>query len=498
MTKIRNKGIRQKIFIITSIFLFLSSFAIYLTVYMLLPDYYNKYKKDKIASEMKSLIEKANKVELIDPSDSKEYTDNAPKINKDIEEYINNFARINNVTVIIANNTQILHATNAYVPVLFKEGMKYLPSEAEFPKVGIPSLDYNPKLYTVETKIYFKDIEGPLRLIVNSPLQPIDEAAAVILSLAPIILTIILGIAGIGSYFYTIYIANPIVKVNKTARKMAKLDFETKCVVNSNDEIGEISNSLNELSRNLKRAMEELERKNSELKSDIEKEREIEAKRREFVATISHELKSPIAAAKGQIEGMINNIGVFKDREKYLRKSYTTINSMEKLVKEILDMSKFEDYNFRPILKEVNLSKLIKKIIINEEFLRISKEIKLTTNIEDNVIVLLDENLILKAITNIINNALKYSPNKESIIISLKTIESKVEFKVINTGVSIDNKDIKEIFKAFYRVEKSRNRDTGGSGLGLYIVSSIFSSHNVEHNIKSENNKVIFTANFHL
>lgn len=479
MIKLKNRSIRQKIFIITSIFLFLSAFAIYLIVYIALPSYYYKYKEKTIKVEVKDLVDKVREINF-----------------EDSRDYIQRFAYSHNVVVILKDkyrdDTYIekYNATYAFYP----DSLKF-PSE--FPKTGVPSVDQDSKFYSFLGTIQFKDT-NPLRIQVNSALQPIDEASKVILSLAPFILTIILGIAFVGSYIYTRYIADPIVKINKTAKKMTALDFETRCIVKSNDEIGEIANSLNELSRELKITMDELERKNRELKSDIEKEREIEAKRREFVATISHELKSPIAAAKGQIEGMINNIGVFKDREKYLRRSYITINSMEKLVKEMLDISKLENYNFEPVFEKVDLSNLVRKIIIQEEFLRISKKINLTEDIEDEVIVSIDEKLTIKAITNIINNALKYSPEEENLIISLRKINDKAILKVKNTGVHIDKSDIKEIFKAFYRVEKSRNRNTGGSGLGLYIVGNIFSVQNIKYDMNSENNSVEFTVSFHL
>lgn len=487
MIKFKNKSIKQKIFIITSISLFLSAFAIYLVVYALLPSYYYKYKKKNINNDVKVLVEEVKNLNF-----------------EDAKYYIDVFANRNNVSLSIHDSLgKVVYVPNTYVSFLDENtNTQYIfrvDKEKTIQSIfGFPSLKHHSGFYTSSQKIQFKDVGFPLIITVNSALQPIDEASKVILSLGPYVVLIILGISSIGAYIYSRYIADPLVKVNKTAKKMAELDFETRCIVKSDDEIGEIANTLNELSRNLKTTMDELERSNKQLKSDIEKEREIETKRREFIATISHELKSPIAATKGQIEGMINNIGIFKDRDKYLRRSYNIMTDMEKLVSEIIDISKLEDYDFKPKLVEVNLSNLIKKIIRDQEFLKISKELSLNQDVEEDIFVLLDEKLILKAISNIVSNAMKYSPEGENILVSLKKEENHAILKVKNSGVTIEENDLKEIFKPFYRVEKSRNRQTGGSGLGLYIVKNILEAHNVKYHLESKDNNVEFTIMFHL
>lgn len=487
MIKFKNKSIRQKIFIITSISLFLSAFVIYIVVYAALPKYYYQYKIKTIGSEVKGFVDNMKKVKFANST-----------------KYIDDFANKNNVSMTISNSFgKVIYISSTYVPIYDgnnEEAILVVPGKESIIEnsLGLTLRNYGSGFYTSAQKIEFQDTTLPLVLTVNAALQPINEASKVILNLGPYILIMILGISSIGAYIYSKYIADPLLKVNKTAKKMAELDFETRCIVKSEDEIGEIANSLNELSKKLKVTMDELEESNRQLKSDIEREREIESKRREFVATISHELKSPIAASKGQIEGMINNIGVFKDREKYLRKSYGTINNMEKLVNEIIDMSKLESYDFAPKFTEVNLSELVKRIIRSEEYLSLSKNLTVEENIQDDLTAKLDEKLIIKALSNIINNALKYSPEGEKIIINLYLSNEEIIFKVVNTGVHIEENDIKEVFKPFYRVEKSRNRGTGGSGLGLYIVKNILDTHGLEYKLDSYDTEVEFTVIFHI
>lgn len=135
--------------------------------------------------------------------------------------------------------------------------------------------------YNVTKPIQFQD--GSLTLIVFATFQPIDEASQVLVRFLPYISIIVL-IIGVGSaYFYSRFITKPLIYINEGAQKMANLDFSEKIEVRSTDELGELSNSLNDMSINLQQAMFDLKKANQQLKNDIEKEREIETKRREFL-----------------------------------------------------------------------------------------------------------------------------------------------------------------------------------------------------------------------
>ena len=197
-------------------------------------------------------------------------------------------------------------------------------------------------------------------------------------------------------------------------------------------------------------------------------ERKLEKERREFVATISHELKSPITIISGQLEGMIYNIGKYKDRDKYLKESYDVTQKMKELVQEILHLSERENGEFKYNFTYVRLSNVMNSVINELRYFIDEKNLKLQINIDENVIVFSDSKLIKKVITNIVKNAITYSPENEFIKIN-----------------------------AFYRVDKSRNRKTGGTGLGLYIVKTILDKHeNIDCNIESTKNSVIFKMKF--
>nr|WP_277991705.1 HAMP domain-containing sensor histidine kinase [Clostridium botulinum] len=273
---------------------------------------------------------------------------------------------------------------------------------------------------------------------------------------------------------------------------MAKLDFTKKCTVKGEDEIGELSQSLNDLSDNLRISMEELQRANEQLLDDILKEREIEKKRREFIATISHELKTPITILKGQIEGMLSNIGIYKDRDKYLKRNLEVLNDMEYMVKETLEISKLESQGFKPKKEQVSLSKIVEECIYNTSFISKRKNIFIDKNIKEDLFVCGDSKLLKKVVNNIITNAINHSPENEKVYASLYEERDEIILKIENTGIYIEENELKEIFKPFYRIEKSRNRKSGGSGLGLYIVKMILDAHNGKYSISNSEKGVEF------
>lgn len=282
------------------------------------------------------------------------------------------------------------------------------------------------------------------------PLQPIDEASQVIRRLMPFIVMVALLIGAIGAYIYSKVITKPLIHI-------------------------------------------------------IESEREAENRRKDFVATISHELKTPITIISGQLEGMIYNIGKYKDRDTYLKKSYESTQELRDLVNEMIEVSKYEILEMDLSLSMVDLSGLLDKLIKRHQFLIEEKQMNVILKIEDGITIKCDEPRIEKAINNIIINGIKYSPVGENLIVRLykknykntkKNNAYRAYLEIENTGVTIEKKYLDEIFNPFFRIEKSRSRKTGGSGLGLYLVNQILKSHGYYHTLKNKENSVVFTIEF--
>ncbi|MEH7464644.1 HAMP domain-containing sensor histidine kinase, partial [Bacillus thuringiensis] len=180
----------------------------------------------------------------------------------------------------------------------------------------------------------------------------------------------------------------------------------------------------------------------------------------------------------------------------YLQKNFQTVQDMEKLIREILSISKLEQHTFKPQLEKVNLSKLIHSITEKLDFFASQKDIQIIEQIASNIFVYTDHNLLEKACKNIIHNGIMYSPPGEKVYVKLSQSEkhTNIQFQVMNTGVQIKDEDIQQIFKPFYRIEKSRNRNTGGSGLGLYLVKQVFEALAITYSVKNTEQGVQFSV----
>lgn len=296
--------------------------------------------------------------------------------------------------------------------------------------------------YRLSTEVNIKEMDESCVLDIIMPLQPINEANKVLRNLAPftIFAAILIGI--LGAYIYSNTITKPLIEI-------------------------------------------------------IEKERREEENRREFIATISHELKTPITIISGQLEGMIYNIGKYKDRDKYLKESYTSTQELKDLVNEMIEISKTDimSASFKPTT--LSVKELVEVILKRQEFLIDEKNLKTRVAISSDAKINADKDKFSKALYNIINNAIKYTPEGENI--NIRFIERGFRpsiLEVENTGITISDESLKNIFNPFFRVEKSRSRKTGGSGLGLYLTSQILAKHGFEYKMTNRGNAVLFTIEF--
>ncbi|WP_373270037.1 sensor histidine kinase [Mediterraneibacter gnavus] len=221
---------------------------------------------------------------------------------------------------------------------------------------------------------------------------------------------------------------------------------------------------------------------------------ELNKQRQHFFATASHELKTPITIIKGQVESMIMEIGRYKDTRRILPETLKEIENMEQLVKEILSISKLEmnTTNHTELLSLSNILKRVYKHLIplaNEKHIRIQK------NISEDVMMMGNELLLEKAVHNIISNAIRHSPVGAELELEL----SFDSLLVRNSGVNIPDEDLDKLFTPFYCVEKSHNKLTGGSGLGLYLVKIILQQHGLSYTIENRQDSVCFkiTLNSH-
>lgn len=331
-------------------------------------------------------------------------------------------------------------------------------------------------------------------LISVSSMQPIEEAASVI---REFYIYLFLGFSVLGvilTLIYTKLISKPLQDINKVAEKMSALDFTAKCNVESEDEIGNLALTLNFLSSTLENALSDLKIKNEKLTQDIERERKIEENRKDFIASISHDLKTPIGIIKGYAEGIKDGIATGEDAIIYLDTIIDEAHKMSKLVTNMLELSKLESDTIQLVLNKFNILRLIQKIMKSFKLEFASKNLNLILKTDlEYCYVLADSFQLDQVLNNLISNALKYTPSNNDVIISVTESEEIIEISVENKGTFIPENELENIFNKFYTIDKSRNSALKSNGLGLSIVKKILALHESNFNLTNSEEGVIFT-----
>lgn len=327
-------------------------------------------------------------------------------------------------------------------------------------------------------------------LIASAAPVAVTQSYTILLKLIPLVAAVILLVSVVGALLCSRYYAKPLVRISQTAKRMAALDLTGQCKVDRQDEIGTLARSLNEMSAHLSEALTSLQSANKQLKQDIEQERAQEKQRIEFFTAVSHELKTPLAILKGQLEGMICQVGEYKDRDLYLRRCLKTTNDMETLVQEILAVARMGGSDFRLTRTDLDLSRMLQAVCRKYSGPAEDKQIALHTSIQPGVHCQGDPRLMEKAFSNVIGNAVTYSPPGASVHVAL----TDKTFTAENTGVHLEPRDLCQVFTPFYRVDKSRSRNSGGSGLGLYITKTILERHGIHCAMTNTKDGVLFTA----
>lgn len=347
------------------------------------------------------------------------------------------------------------------------------------------------EMMSVAQEINFADRTGTYIMNISMPVSSGSELTVSLLKLLPYLLVFILFISAAVAWICSRLIVKPMIEISSISKRMAQLDLTWKCQVKRTDEIGILADSLNTMSENLSQTMKELENANIRLRQDMEKIAELNQQRQYFFAAASHELKTPVTIIKGQVESMIMEIGRYRDTKRILPETLKEIESMEQLVKEILSISKLE-LSAAEQNDDVPLSELVYRV--SEHLLPLAEEkgTAVYRNITENIFIKGNTLLLEKALHNIIGNAVRHSPCHADVYIEL----SDSVLLVRNTGVRIPEKEIEDLFMPFYRVDKSHNKSTGGSGLGLFLVKNILQQHGIEYKICNKENSVCFSVTF--
>jgi len=329
-------------------------------------------------------------------------------------------------------------------------------------------------------------------IFVISSLQPVNEAVSVIEQFYKYFCIVAMLFILLLALVYSNMIVKPLRRINKVATKMARLDFSEKCEIVNEDEIGNVAASLNFLSENLDDALSSLRKANANLEKDIEKERNLEKMRREFVASVSHELKTPITLIDGYAVGLKDDIFEGEEEDFYLDIIIDEARKMGSLVSDMLDLSHLESGSFKFTREEFKIADLIQFTLKKYRTLIAEKEINLELKLIEGASVYADWNRLEQVFTNFITNALRHVDKKGIIKISMVDVEDEIWIGVENSGSNIPEDEIPKLWDKFYKIDKSRNRKFGGTGIGLSIVKNILMLHGYSYGVENTDKGVKF------
>lgn len=329
---------------------------------------------------------------------------------------------------------------------------------------------------------YFSFFDNDTRymLIVYGTAEQVAELRQAFRRILPPLLFAIIVVSLAASWVYSRLITKPVLKISRISEEMSGLHLEWQLDSHRTDELGTLEKSLNSLSHNLSAALSDLQDANKKLEDDIEREKKLEQARTDFFSAVSHELKTPITVIKGQLEGMLLGIGAYKDHGKYLARSLEVANTLETMVQEILTISRLDaaDADFKK--DNFDCVQVIRRYLSETGDLMAEKDLQVCLDLPTSAYINGNKMLMEKVFFNLIGNAVKYSPPGATVQISGHMEGGRLEFSVENTGTHISDESIPQLFDAFYRVEQSRSRKTGGSGLGLYVTQRILRRHGSE------------------
>ena len=437
-------------------------------VYGVINDYYNNPTDIDINSELEKLAINNNFDILIKDDDNI----NIFTSNKD---FLSTFGEMNAMT----------NAINA--GELIEENDKFIIRRLRESKTGISYILLSAKL------------DNDYLLYIRIPVSSIQESVKISNNFLYLIAGFTILISAVIVNFVSRKFTEPILELNTIAKNMANLDFSHKYrITDADDEINNLGKSINQMSDKLESTIKQLRNTNIELERDIEEKSKIDEMRKSFISDVSHELKTPIALIQGYSEGLLENVNTDDESRKfYAEVILDETNKMDKLVKQLLELMKLE-YGKREFSdKEFNIVELEKEVIRKSKVMLDEKQVEVELLSPDEITVIADDFYIEQVITNYLTNAIKHVEErngKKRIVIenSVNVEKNKVRIKVYNTGINIKEEDMTRIWNRFYKIDESRNRADGGTGIGLSFVKAIMTNYKNEYGIVNKDDGVEF------
>ncbi len=463
-----------------------STFALYLIINgLFLERYYMKNKEDDLV-------------------DSYEYINQSigtgDRISDDVKSSVYSLCEKNGISLLIIDsdgNEQIrtgnvMILINRLNNVFFARDDKFTATIDEHSTYVLQKY-YNKNFENSQYLEIYGFMDNGQRFIMRMAVESIRESIAVFNKFFVIVGVFIILLSLILMFYVAKKFTKPILDLAGISKKMTNLDFGVRYSGGRNDEVGILGNSMNEMSERLESTISELKTANNELQKDIQRKTEIDEMRKEFLSNVSHELKTPIALIQGYAEGLEECVNDDEEsRNYYCDVIMDEANKMNRMVKQLLSLNKLEFGENVSEMEHFNISQVIGAIKQSFDLMLDQKKITCKCDIPEDIMVWADEFQIEEVLTNYISNAINHVSGENVISITLKQENDKVHIEVFNTGDNIPEEEIDKVWIKFYKVDKARSREYGGSGIGLSIVKAIMDAHNQKYGVYNSENGVAF------
>lgn len=330
--------------------------------------------------------------------------------------------------------------------------------------------------------------------MIRSALEGIRESVAIANRFLAYVGAVAIAVSMVLVLWLSNRVTKPILELADISERMKHLDFNAKYTGKDKTEIAVLGSNINELSETLEKTISELKTANNELLKDIERKEQIDEMRKDFLSNVSHELKTPIALIQGYAEGLQEGINDdAESREFYCDVIMDEASKMNTMVKSLLTLNQLEFGNELVNMQRFDISALIRNYIASSDILIKQKGVQVRMEECGEVYVWGDEFRVEEVFMNYFTNAMNYVQGENIIDIKISRDErQRVKISVFNTGNPIPEESVEHIWEKFYKVDKARTREYGGSGIGLSIVKVIMESMNQEYGVVNHDDGVEF------
>lgn len=306
-------------------------------------------------------------------------------------------------------------------------------------------------------------------VVFNQRIPEIKSVYAFVANRIIYVLMLVMLLSFILFGFLSIKVTSPIRRISAAVKEFSKGNFKKRVEYSSKNELGELARNINDMASSLDN---------------------LETSRKGFISDVTHELRTPLTTISGFVGGIIDGTIPKESHNEYLEVVLSESKRLSRLISNLVQVTKMENGEIKPDRTNFDISELVRQTIIKFEMIITPKNIDVSLNIpEGKVVVNADKDKISQVLINLINNAVKFTPEDGKLVIDITIKKDKAYISVENSGPGIDENDLKYIWDRFYKGDKSRGEDRTGMGLGLYIVKRIIDLHDENITVTSIKDK---------